>query len=62
MEFSNSEILGLTYSGLIKEGTVIENQEGNQMIVCGRSFEIYGSNNKNGFVGFCTGDKWVILD
>jgi len=48
----------------IPKGAVIEDQDGNQLIFTGKSFQIYYTeiNTDEKYVGFCKGDIWEIVD
>jgi len=62
--YNNSELWRMVDRNLIPKGAIIEDQEGNQLIFTGKSFQLYYTDNNldKEYVGFCKGDKWNIID
>jgi len=62
--FNNSELWDIMEKDFLPKGTIIEDQDGNQLIFTGKSFQIYYTdiNTDEQYVGLCKGDKWFIVD
>ena len=63
-DYNNSELWRMVDRNIIPKGAIIEDQEGNQLIFTGKSFQLYYTDidlDKK-YVGFCKGDKWNIVD
>ena len=54
---SNCEIWKMAECGEITEGEVIEDQEGNQLVFTGKSFQPI-EDSEDRYVGMCVGDVW----
>lgn len=55
---SNIELWSKAESGDLTVGSIFEDQEGNQIIFTGKSFQIYYTELENRYVGLCVGDIW----
>ena len=63
-KYNNYELWNMVEINRIPKGAVIEDQDGNQLIFTGKSFQIYYTNADldEKYVGFCKGDIWRIVD
>lgn len=63
MKYKNSDLWLMAEKGELLKGTVVEDQDGNQMIYNGISFQTYYTEEdlEQYYIGFCLGDEWRIV-
>jgi hypothetical protein len=63
-KYRNDDLWRMVESDILPKGTIIEDQDKNQMIFTGKAFQIYYSklDDNEKFIGFCKGDLWEIID
>ncbi|MGG1650469.1 hypothetical protein ABHN03_16900 [Paenibacillus sp. NRS-1775] len=60
IEYTNAELWEIVDNSSFPIGMIIVDQEGNEFIYCGKSFQLYSEHDDNKFRGFCKGDKWKL--
>ncbi|OMD67611.1 hypothetical protein [Paenibacillus odorifer] len=59
-EFTNSELWNVVDNKDFPAGMIVIDQEGNEFIYTGKSFQNFDDTHEGLFKGFCKGDKWRI--
>lgn len=57
---SNIELWMLAEQGKIKQWSIFRDEEGNEIIWTGKSFQAYTENDDK-YIGMCLGDKWYYV-
>lgn len=60
----SSELMNMAEEGSIQKDTIVIDQEGNEFVFTGKSFQLldWGNRDKDKFYGLCVGDNWTITD
>lgn len=58
----SSELMKMAEKGLIEKGRIVIDQEKNEFVFTGKSFQLLSKAEKNKFYGLCIDDSWIIAD
>lgn len=59
-QFTNSELWNLVDTKGFPRGLIVIDQEYNEFIFTGKSFQIYSDHDGSKYKGFCKNDIWII--